>query len=229
MTPATPARPVRRASPATATPAPRCARCGRPTSASTVVASYDNIIYQQAGQDESSTWQEFGEMMFQTMDDVTEAFGQPGSDEAELVSDALHPVDVVRGRQGRLAERGRQHVHRGRELGHGHVRPRAEPQPRHRGQLQQPVRDPAAARLLGSVGHAEPRLVQRPRRPAQALADPVDRRRVARCEPELPEPDGARHHRRAEHPPARPQRAGRVRRGGREGHRARRRSRAPTG
>ena len=42
-----------------------------------VVASYDNIIYQQAGQDESSTWQEFGEMMFQTMNDVTEAFGNP--------------------------------------------------------------------------------------------------------------------------------------------------------
>ena len=188
-----------------------------------VVASYDNIIYQQAGQDESSTWQEFGEMMFQTMNDVTEAFGQPRSDEAELVPDALHPVDVVRRRQGRLAERGRQHVHRGRELGRGHVRPRAEPQPRHRGQLQQPVRDPAAARLLGSVGHAESRLVQRPGRPAQALADPVHRRRVARREPELPEPDGARHHRRAEHPPARPQRAGRVRRGGRKGHCARRR------
>ena len=44
---------------------------------SAVVASYDNIIYQQAGQDESSTWQEFGEMMFQTMNDVTEAFGNP--------------------------------------------------------------------------------------------------------------------------------------------------------
>ena len=37
---------------------------------------------------------------------------QPRSDQAELGSDALHPVVVVRGRQGRLAERGREHVHR---------------------------------------------------------------------------------------------------------------------
>jgi M6 family metalloprotease-like protein len=42
-----------------------------------VVDSFDNIAYVQAGQDESSTWQEFGEMMFQTMDDVTEPFGNP--------------------------------------------------------------------------------------------------------------------------------------------------------
>jgi M6 family metalloprotease-like protein len=42
-----------------------------------VVNSYDNVFYVQAGQDESSTWQEFGEMMFQTMDDVTEPFGNP--------------------------------------------------------------------------------------------------------------------------------------------------------
>ena len=42
-----------------------------------VINSYDNIIYLQAGQDESSTWQEFGEMMFQTMDDVTEPWGNP--------------------------------------------------------------------------------------------------------------------------------------------------------
>jgi len=42
-----------------------------------VVNSFDNVAYVQAGQDESSTWQEFGEMMFQTMDDVTEPFGNP--------------------------------------------------------------------------------------------------------------------------------------------------------
>jgi M6 family metalloprotease-like protein len=42
-----------------------------------VAASYDNVIYVQAGQDESSTWQEFGEMLFQTMDDVTEPWGNP--------------------------------------------------------------------------------------------------------------------------------------------------------
>jgi M6 family metalloprotease-like protein len=42
-----------------------------------VAATYDNIFYVIAGHDESSTWQEFGEMMFQTMDDVTEPFGNP--------------------------------------------------------------------------------------------------------------------------------------------------------
>jgi hypothetical protein len=42
-----------------------------------VVNSFDNIIYVQAGQDESSTWQEFGEMIFQTMDDVPEEWGNP--------------------------------------------------------------------------------------------------------------------------------------------------------
>jgi M6 family metalloprotease-like protein len=42
-----------------------------------VINSFDNIIYVQAGQDESSTWQEFGEMIFQTMDDVPEPWGNP--------------------------------------------------------------------------------------------------------------------------------------------------------
>ena len=42
-----------------------------------VADSYDNVFYMNAGQDESSTWQEFGEMMFQTMNDVTEPFGNP--------------------------------------------------------------------------------------------------------------------------------------------------------
>jgi M6 family metalloprotease-like protein len=43
----------------------------------TIDMDYDNIFYLNAGQDESSTWQEFGEMKFQTMNDVTEEFGNP--------------------------------------------------------------------------------------------------------------------------------------------------------
>lgn len=35
----------------------------------------------RSGQDESSTWQEFGEMKFQTQDDVPESFGPPNDDE----------------------------------------------------------------------------------------------------------------------------------------------------
>ena len=41
----------------------------------TVVGSYDNIFYVSAGEDQSSTWQEFGEMKFNSQDDVTDAFG----------------------------------------------------------------------------------------------------------------------------------------------------------
>lgn len=39
--------------------------------------SYELLFILSAGQDESSTWQEFGEMLFQTKEDVTEAFGPP--------------------------------------------------------------------------------------------------------------------------------------------------------
>jgi M6 family metalloprotease-like protein len=42
-----------------------------------VANEYDNIFFLNAGHDESSTWQEFGEMKFQTRDDVTEEFGNP--------------------------------------------------------------------------------------------------------------------------------------------------------
>src|SRR3954454_5670212 len=41
----------------------------------TVINGYDNIFYVSAGEDESSTWQEFGEMKFKTQEDVTDAFG----------------------------------------------------------------------------------------------------------------------------------------------------------
>lgn len=41
--------------------------------------SFEQIFIQVAGQDESSTWQEFGEMKFQTKDDIPDSFGPPGS------------------------------------------------------------------------------------------------------------------------------------------------------
>src|SRR3954467_14010648 len=41
----------------------------------TVINTYDNIFYVSAGEDESSTWQEFGSMKFKTQDDVTDEFG----------------------------------------------------------------------------------------------------------------------------------------------------------
>ncbi|MEV0455789.1 M6 family metalloprotease domain-containing protein [Catellatospora methionotrophica] len=44
---------------------------------SAVVAQYDFVFYLSAGQDESSTWQEFGEMKFPTKAGVTEPWGPP--------------------------------------------------------------------------------------------------------------------------------------------------------
>jgi M6 family metalloprotease-like protein len=40
-----------------------------------VVNSFDNIFWVSAGQDESSTWQEFGEMRFTSQDAITDDFG----------------------------------------------------------------------------------------------------------------------------------------------------------
>jgi M6 family metalloprotease-like protein len=39
------------------------------------IAEYDNVFYVSAGEDESSTWQEFGEMKWMTKEDVPDAFG----------------------------------------------------------------------------------------------------------------------------------------------------------
>jgi M6 family metalloprotease-like protein len=40
-------------------------------------ASYDFVFFLSAGQDESATWQEFGQMKFTTKEDVSEEFGPP--------------------------------------------------------------------------------------------------------------------------------------------------------
>jgi len=42
-----------------------------------VPAGFDFVFFLGAGQDESSTWQEFGQMKFPTKEDVSEAFGPP--------------------------------------------------------------------------------------------------------------------------------------------------------
>jgi M6 family metalloprotease-like protein len=42
-----------------------------------VPAGFDFVFFLSAGQDESSTWQEFGMMKFATPDDVTDEFGPP--------------------------------------------------------------------------------------------------------------------------------------------------------
>jgi M6 family metalloprotease-like protein len=42
-----------------------------------VAAQYDFVFFLSAGQDESSTWQEFGQMKFNTQDEVTDDWGPP--------------------------------------------------------------------------------------------------------------------------------------------------------
>ena len=71
-------------------------------------------------------------------------------DPRQLEHDALRPLELVGDVDQHLAERrhlwgAAAELDRGRELGHGHLRPRADAQPRHPRQLQQPVRHDAAA------------------------------------------------------------------------------------
>jgi M6 family metalloprotease-like protein len=54
-------------------------------------AKYDFVFFLSAGQDESSTWQEFGQMKFTSKDDVTDEFGPP--DEALPNWNATRYVD----------------------------------------------------------------------------------------------------------------------------------------
>ena len=90
-------------------------------------ATYDNVFYVSAGEDESSTWQEFGEMKWKTKDEVTDPFGpkavrRPDPDQLGRVTRYV-PWTALGHRGQHLAERVRQHVGRGRELGHGRPTP----------------------------------------------------------------------------------------------------------
>ena len=55
----------------------RAAPPGSPTSARRSPEQFDFVFFLSAGQDESSTWQEFGPMKFPTKEDVTDEFGPP--------------------------------------------------------------------------------------------------------------------------------------------------------
>ena len=72
------ARIARRATAATRASAPTAAPSGGPTSAAPPgLCGFDNGFYVTAGHDESSTWQEFGEMLYENRDDIPDAFGPP--------------------------------------------------------------------------------------------------------------------------------------------------------
>ena len=89
-------------------------------------------------------------MKFPTKEDVTDDWGPPDPALPNWNDDPLRR----RGPRGRprlehLAQRRRRQLHPGRELRHGHLRPRVQPHPGHRRQLQQPVRVPARRAYTG--------------------------------------------------------------------------------
>ena len=146
------------------------------------LCGFDNAFYVTAGHDESSTWQEFGEMLWTDRDQVPAKFGPPGAEDgpvlnaarqsdAELGPDPLRALDVMARCGEPLAERGRRDLDAGGELRPERLRPRVQPPARAAGQLQQPVRR-HRAELHRLLGDDEPRDVQRPGRHPQPLADP---------------------------------------------------------
>lgn len=58
----------------------------------TSLCGFDNGFYVTAGHDETSTWQEFGEMIFRTPDDVSPEFGPPGATEGPVLNAAGNPI-----------------------------------------------------------------------------------------------------------------------------------------
>ena len=45
------------------------------------LCGFDNVFYVTAGHDESSTWQEFGEMLWTAREQVPAKFGPPGAED----------------------------------------------------------------------------------------------------------------------------------------------------
>lgn len=54
-----------------------------------IINQYDLVFYVTAGHDESGTWQEFGEMMFQDQNSIPDAFGPPNAGEPGVPNWAL--------------------------------------------------------------------------------------------------------------------------------------------
>jgi len=56
------------------------------------LCGYDNGFYVTAGHDESSTWQEFGEMLWTEKEQVPAAFGPPGAESGPVLNSAGNPI-----------------------------------------------------------------------------------------------------------------------------------------
>ena len=180
-------------------------------------------FWTSAGQDESGSWQEFGEMRFIDQNAVTDAFGpkhiNPLHPRGNWASTRYIPwtswaaaANVwpsASGTSSTEAESAGMAVY-AHELSHNLGIP---------DNYNNPFTAPYQRTASRHVGHDEPRLVQRPGRPAHPLADPADpglraRRAAQHAQQALPEL-----HRRQRHPapePLRPRPDG-PRRGGDQG------------
>ena len=56
------------------------------------LCGYDNAFYVTAGHDESSTWQEFGEMLWTDREQVPAKFGPPGAEDGPVLNSAGNPI-----------------------------------------------------------------------------------------------------------------------------------------
>ena len=142
---------ARPGTPATATWTTTSTRSGPPTDGN-IRNQFDLILRLYAGYDETTVWQEFGEMKFETKEEVPDEWGPPDPALPELGHQPLRAVDLVA--RGRAAV-GPVLDPPGRELGHDHARDR--PHLRAARQQQQPVRPrrtTASARARGTSSTA---------------------------------------------------------------------------
>ena len=163
-------------------------------------ATFDNAYYVSAGQDESATWQEFGEMRFTGPDAVTDAFGPKAIDPLHATGNwattryvpwtswaaAANIWPSASGTVSTEAETSGMAVF-AHELSHNLGLP---------DNYDNPFAVQTAAHRRRHVGHDEPRLVQRPGRPAHALDDPADAGRRPRRAARHPQQAEARLRRR---------------------------------
>ena len=129
-------------------------------------SQFDLVLRIYAGYDETTIWQEFGEMKFETKEDVPRRVGPSGP--ARCPNWVAHPLRAVDLLAAGAQQWGLSSIRQGESS--GTITHEIVHTLRHRRQQQQPVRDAVPPRRLGPVGHHGPRLVQRSGRSAQALA-----------------------------------------------------------
>ena len=145
---------------ATGTSAPTAAPPGGPTiGCAARPLRLDNIFYVTAGQDESSTWQEFGEMLLTDREPGpgrVRAAGaprarpeQPGQPMPNWATTRYVPWTSWRAAANLWPNAGGSTSTQAESSGHERLRPRVQPPARTPGQLQQPVRRHRARAVTG--------------------------------------------------------------------------------